>query len=283
VSIEAGVAARLSQAGEPGVIAVSLTFDDALVEHLDRAIPLLEEHGLRGTFYTHLTAPAMASRWSDWQAAASRGHELGNHTIFHPADGRKSWVRPGNAIDYYTLDRMRQELEAANRLLEALDGKTSRTFAYPCSQPVLGRPGAAHRLLRRCGLDRTRLTTWVDRCRLNWGSTEASYEPVVRELFPAARAGGLTFESQIPRVEDWNRWSLPSVAVEGWSLSQLQTYTEAGLSRETWVILQFHGIGGGHRMDCDVTVFRDFLAWLRLEHWPRVVTVHEGAGRMNAE
>jgi hypothetical protein len=259
------------------VTAVSLTFDDALPEHLDRAIPLLDEHGLRGTFYTHLSAPAFASRWSDWQAAAGRGHELGNHTIFHPADARKAWVRPGNAIDGYSLDRLRQELEVANRLLEAVDGQTSRTFAYPCSQPILGRPGFAKRVLRTCGLDQTRLTTWVDRCGLQWGSTEASYEPIIRDLFPAARSGGLTHDSEVPPVSEWNRWSMPSVAVEGWSLPNLQQFVDRALKRETWVILQFHGIGGGHRMDCDLPVFREFIAWLEGEHRERVVTVRDGA------
>ena len=98
---------------------VSLSFDDALDEHLDFAVPILGEHGLTGTFYVPLSASGFTTRLDEWRAAAAGGHELGNHTIFHPADRRKPWVRPGNEIDRYTLDRMQQELDVANRLLAA--------------------------------------------------------------------------------------------------------------------------------------------------------------------
>ena len=90
---------------------ISLTFDDALDVHLDNAVVILDQAGLSGSFYAHLSAPSLSKRTNDWRAAAAAGHEIGNHTAFHPALLKKDWVTVGNAIDFYTLDRMRIELQ----------------------------------------------------------------------------------------------------------------------------------------------------------------------------
>jgi sialate O-acetylesterase len=260
--------------------AISLTFDDALAEHLDHAIPILADHGLKGTFYVHLSADGFLRRIDDWRAAAQLGHELGNHTIFHPADARKPWVREGNAIDGYTLDRMRQELQAASLLLRAIDGSARRTFAYPCSNPILGHRGWVKQALFWLGWERTRVPGWVDRLGLDFGSTEQSYTPVVADLFLAARGGGLQKDSTAPPVSKIDRFLLPSVAVEGWSLADLIAFTRRGVENGAWVILQFHGIGGGHRMDCDLATFRDFTSWLANQHADSVATVREHASKV---
>ncbi|HEY3964466.1 MAG TPA: polysaccharide deacetylase family protein [Planctomycetaceae bacterium] len=262
---------------------VSLSFDDALDEHLDFAVPLLGERGLTGTFYVPLSASGFTTRLEEWRAAADRGHELGNHTIFHPADRRKPWVRQGNEIDRYTLDRMRQELEVANRLLQALDGCPARTFAYPCSNSILGQRGMIKQMLFKFGFERTRLPAIVDRWHLDWGSTETSYAPIVQNLFLASRGGGLTKDCAVPELAVFDRFKLPSVAIAGWSLGDLIEYTERGLSGRTWVILQFHGVGGGHRMNCDLRVFREFVTWLYDNCRDRVATIRDVAACLWAE
>ncbi len=40
--------------------AVSLTFDDNCASHLDTAVPMLDEFGLRGTFYLPLSRERFA-------------------------------------------------------------------------------------------------------------------------------------------------------------------------------------------------------------------------------
>ncbi|MGA2616470.1 MAG: polysaccharide deacetylase family protein [Thermoguttaceae bacterium] len=259
---------------------ISLSFDDALDQHLDHALPVMEKHGLVGTFYTHLAAPAFGRRTDEWRDAARRGHELGNHTIFHPADARKPWVREGNAIDRYSVDRMRMELETANQLLRAIDGQTERTFAYPCSNPIVGRRGVAKSLLFKWGFEFTRLPGLVDRLHLDFGSTQTSYVPVVGDLFVAGRGGGLTPDSPVPPLETFNKACLPSVAVDGWTLDGLAGFVRRAIAAETWAILQFHGVGGGHRLDCNMAVFHDFIAWLADHCADRVVTVVDGARRV---
>ncbi len=259
---------------------VSLTFDDALDQHLDQALPILEEHGLTGTFYTHLAAPGFCRRMDEWRQAAQRGHELGNHTIFHPADARKPWVREGNALDRYTLDRMHFELQTASDILHGIDGRAERTFAYPCSNSILGRRGLVKAFLFQLGFERTRLPGLVDRLHLDIGSGQKSYVPLVRDLFVAARGGGLVLESCVPPLDAFDEACLPSAAVEGWTFSELTGFVERALNAGTWAILQFHGIGGGHRMDCDLRVFRDFVAWLADRHADHVTTVLDGIRKL---
>lgn len=258
---------------------ISLTFDDGLDQHLDHVLPRLAECGLHGTFYVHLAAVSLVRRSEAWRCAAVDGHELGNHTIFHPATEGKAWVREGNAIERYTLDRMRLELETANEWLAAWDGQRQRTFAYPCSNPTLGRHGPLVGALCRIGLQRTRWPGLVERVGCDWGTTRRSYQPVVQELFLAARGGGLTLADTVPPLSQFDRYQLFSAAVDEHSLADLQAFTERGLRGQTWVILQFHGVGGGHRMDCSLSVFRDYTHWIADRYADSVVTIREGARR----
>ena len=49
---------------------ISLTFDDGLDCHLDKAVPILERYGLRGTFYVPVGGEEFERRHRDWRAAA---------------------------------------------------------------------------------------------------------------------------------------------------------------------------------------------------------------------
>jgi sialate O-acetylesterase len=260
---------------------ISLTFDDALDVHLDHAISVLDELGLRGTFYAHMTSDSLSRRLDDWRGAAASGHELGNHTIFHPALMEKAWVTPGNAIDLYTLDRMRLELQTANRWLQAIDGHDQRTFAYPCSNPVIGRHGPLIRTMHRIGLRYTRWPGLVERAGLDFGSTRQSYAPLLPELFLAARGGGLTMEMTPPSRGQWDRFQLQSAACDGHTMDQMRDFITRSLDGNGWAILQFHGVGGGHDMDCSLGEFQQLVAWIADHHANRTVTIRDGVGQMN--
>src|SRR6185436_18883848 len=64
--------------------AVVLTYDDAIDQHLDNAIPVLDSLGLKATFYVTAFSSSMQKRLNDWKKLATGGHELGNHTLYHP-------------------------------------------------------------------------------------------------------------------------------------------------------------------------------------------------------
>jgi len=77
------------------------------------------------------------------RALAARGHEIGNHAIFHPClrnvpQGGRDWVRPEYALESYTVPQMVDELQAANTTLLALDGETVRTLGYNCGDTTAG-------------------------------------------------------------------------------------------------------------------------------------------------
>ena len=115
--------------------AVSLAYDDALDSQLDTAIPALDRHGLKGSFYLVLSARSVQSRMAEWRAAAANGHELGNHSLFHQCSARgpgREWVAPQRNLDTTTVAQMRDQVELANTMLQAIDGRSERTFTAPC-------------------------------------------------------------------------------------------------------------------------------------------------------
>ncbi|HXO75349.1 MAG TPA: glycosyl hydrolase family 8, partial [Puia sp.] len=69
--------------------AVVLTYDDAIDIDLDNVLPELDSAGLKATFYLIGSSPVVKKRVKEWQKAAAEGHELGNHSLFHPCDGSK--------------------------------------------------------------------------------------------------------------------------------------------------------------------------------------------------
>ncbi|HSZ34106.1 MAG TPA: polysaccharide deacetylase family protein, partial [Puia sp.] len=63
--------------------AVVLTYDDAIDQQLDNAVPVLDSLNLKATFYITAFSSSMQSRMNEWKQLSVRGHELGNHTLFH--------------------------------------------------------------------------------------------------------------------------------------------------------------------------------------------------------
>jgi peptidoglycan/xylan/chitin deacetylase (PgdA/CDA1 family) len=107
-----------------------VTFDDGLASDLRIAAPLLEELGIRGSFYLcpglwgsqHASINGDAGRLMTRDEAAelsARGMELGSHAMTH-SDLRK--------LDDTTLEAELAESKAA---IEDLTGRPCRVIAYP--------------------------------------------------------------------------------------------------------------------------------------------------------
>lgn len=73
---------------------VSLTFDDGLICQFERAVPILDQHGLPATFFLIANRDRMHERrWPkiDWgdedkrplKGMIQRGHEIGSHSVSH--------------------------------------------------------------------------------------------------------------------------------------------------------------------------------------------------------
>jgi sialate O-acetylesterase len=259
---------------------ISLSFDDALNEHLDFAWPVLQQHGLRGTFYANLNASALATRINQWREVTEQGHELGNHTIFHPATAAKKWVREGNALELYTPDRIRMEMEVANQWLQTIDGKTQRTFAFPCSNTIVGKEGITSRFLRILNLGDRKPGRLARQWKLDPGNTQVQYASIALENCFACRGGGLHLHQISPSIASLKRDYLPSAAVDNHSCTEMKSFVTNSLNNGGWPILQFHGVGGGHRLDCNLKEFTKFIEWLGHEHRESVLTVLEGAQKL---
>src|SRR5919112_5028363 len=92
--------------------AVSLTYDDAINVDLDNAIPALDSVGLKASFYLSGYSGAI-NRIDEWRAIAKNGHELGNHTLYHPCTGKKpgrEFVTPDYDLGNYTFRRLADEI-----------------------------------------------------------------------------------------------------------------------------------------------------------------------------
>ncbi len=193
--------------------AVSLSYDDALSSQLDNAIPSLNRHNLKATFYLSPTAATFRERLQDWRAAARAGHELGNHSLFHQCSRvpeKREWVKPDHDLDKISIAHFKDQLKLANTLLHAVDGKTERTFTAPCIDTSIN------------GED---------------------YIPHVQELFVAIKG------STDSEIDDMARLDVYRVGVEipeEMTGDKLIALVKQAGKRGTMINFTFHGIGGDY-------------------------------------
>jgi peptidoglycan-N-acetylglucosamine deacetylase len=194
--------------------AVSITYDDALPIHHEFAGPALEAHGLRGTFYLNI-----AARPSDnplpWRELAARGHELGNHSLFHPCRrdaSNRHWLDKAFDLRRYTANRFQQELKVANAFLHLLDGRSERTYAYTCFHMYLG----------------------------SWRKKTPIPE-LIRGNFVAGR--GARTDQPVVVTRDLDLMNLGAFLADGLPLASLTDAIKRANDRAGWLILVIHGIG----------------------------------------
>lgn len=209
--------------------AVVLTYDDALDVHLTNAIPLLDSLGLKATFYLSGYFPGFANNISRWGAAARRGHELANHTLFHPCIGNtpgREWVKPESDLSKYTVQRMDDEIRMTNILLKTLDGQSGRTFAFPCGDTKIG------------GVD--------------------YYKPIEGN-FVAAR--GTTSEMKPMTALNFN--DIGSYAINGQSGEAMIELVKKAQATNSLLVFLFHGVGGGHSLNVALPEHAKLLRYLK--------------------
>lgn len=117
-------------------MALSLSFDDARATNQTLGVALLNKYDVKATFF--LIPSRVRNDIEGWKKAAASGHEMANHSLTHPCSGNFLWSRD-KALDDYTMDQMRQELEQTNVEIYELLGVRPTVYAYPCGQTYLGR------------------------------------------------------------------------------------------------------------------------------------------------
>ncbi|MBD5780198.1 polysaccharide deacetylase family protein [Pelagicoccus sp. NFK12] len=209
--------------------AVCLTYDDSLPSQLDIAYPQLQAAGLKGTFFLQAKADTMENRLDEWREVARSGHELASHSLVHPCrqglPGR-GWVSDELNLDHYTVERVRSELQLTNTLLNAIDGQTARTFAYPCGDTAVA-------------------------------NGSKSFLPVTAELYLASRG----VSSQLDSMQELNFNNTPAFDLSTHNLDESIAYLEDCYTKGTVAIFLNHGVGGDYLVT-DPQLHQDLLEYL---------------------
>jgi len=208
--------------------AVVLTYDDAIDQHLDNAIPLLDSLGLKASFYITGYSASVRTRMNEWKQLAVNGHELGNHTLYHPCVGGagREWVAPEYDMSKYTVRRMVDETRMNNVFLQALDGKTNRTFAFTCGDMKVGD------------------SSFIDR---------------LKNDFLAARA----VREQMHTIDKVDLYNVDCYAVNGQRAEQMIAWVKKAVETKSLLVILFHGVGGGNALNVLVPEHRLFLQYLQ--------------------
>ena len=220
VAIGLATAATLARAADAAFAwphgakaAVSLAYDDAIDSQLDNAIPALDRAGLKGSFYLKLASPSLARRMPEWRAAAARGHELGNHTLFHQCSAAlpdRAWVTPEDDIDTTSAARLVAQIRLGNTMLHAIDSRDERTFTVPCGDVL---------------------------------AAGENYVKLIHGDFVAIKSG---FGGVVPDMAALDPYSVAVDAPDGATGAQLIALVQEATRRGTMINFTFHGIGGDY-------------------------------------
>ena len=195
--------------------AISLTYDDGLPSHINTVAPILKKYKFKATFYPTISSPSIYEDIEKWRNIAQEGHELGNHTVYHPCQKSKTgmeWVKDYHDLDKYTLEQIFEEIKIATTFLLALDKKATRTFAYPCAHYFAG---------------------------------GKSYKSFIASNFIAAR-GSSEKQKKLLQLSDIDLYNVPSWAPNNHSSQQIIAYIQKIIDQKTLSTLTFHGIGAEH-------------------------------------
>lgn len=220
--------AQFNQPWQGKKCAVVITYDDAIDQHLDNALPLLDSLGLKATFYVTAFSPSVQTRMEEWRAMAAKGHELGNHTLYHPCAGGpgREWVPKEYDLSAYTLKQIVDETRMTNLFLQALDGKTERTFAYTCGDQKV----------------------------------EDSFfiEPLKKDFIAARGVRG-----EMHKIQDIDLYNTDCYMVNHHKAEQMIAWVEEAMRTNSMLVILFHGVGGGNGLDVSLPDHRQFLQYLK--------------------
>ncbi|MEP6594746.1 MAG: polysaccharide deacetylase family protein [Ginsengibacter sp.] len=188
--------------------AVSLTFDDARESQVIVGTHLLDQYGIKATFF--VVPSAMEKQLDGWKKAVAAGHEIGNHSLTHPCTGNFTWSRT-NALEDYTLEQMKNQLVDCNKRIQELLHVKAVVFAYPCGQKFVGK-----------------------------GINTKSYVPLVAEMFLAGR-GWLDEAANDPSYDNFAQ--LTGVESDGKDFEQVLPLLEEAKSTGKWLVLAGHEMG----------------------------------------
>jgi peptidoglycan/xylan/chitin deacetylase (PgdA/CDA1 family) len=207
-------------------VAISLTFDDGRISQVDAGTALLDQYGVKATFY--VVPSAVKQRLEGWKKAVASGHEIGNHSLLHPCTGNFPWSRQ-KALEDYTLEKMQNELIVTNDSIQYLLDVKPKNFAFPCGQTFVGR-----------------------------GINTKSYVPVVAKLFTSGR-GWLDEGPNDPTFCDFAQ--LTGMEMDGKDFDQILSLIKAAKETGKWLVLAGHEMGDSGQQTTRLTMLKDLMEY----------------------
>ena len=209
-------------------VAISLTFDDARGSQGSKGAPLLDEYGVKGTFY--VVPSAVKGQLEGWKKVVAGGHEIGNHSLHHSCSGNFVWSRK-SALENYTIEQMRAELLEANKQIEALLGIKAESYAYPCGQTFVGR-----------------------------GKNTQSFVPVISDLF----ASGRTWLDEAPVDPGYcDMAQLTGIETDGKDFEQILPIIEEARKSGQWLVLAGHEMADSGPQTTRLAMLRKLCAYAK--------------------
>ncbi len=208
-------------------MALSLSFDDARLSHADTGVAFLDQYSVKATFY--VVPSSVEMRLEGWKQAVASGHEIGNHSLYHPCTGNFAWARD-KALEGYTILQMQEELEAANQSIKELLGVEPEVFAYPCGQKFVGR-----------------------------GIGTKSYVPLIAQLFLSGR-GWLDEAPNDPAFCDLAQ--LTGIEMDGKEFTEILPILEQAKANGQWIVLAGHEMGDlGQRQTTYLSMLEELIQY----------------------
>jgi sialate O-acetylesterase len=223
---------------------ICLTYDDALPIHRELVAPQLAERGLRGTFYVPAARDDLHDGLDGWRRVTAMGHELGNHSCWHPCRTRPDWDwKPPYRLEEYDCARIRDELLLANRVLRLIDGKTERSYGATCGD-------------------------------LTCGQSE-SFIDHIRDLFPIVRSGN----NDRPLIGP-STFIVPAFHGDHRRAEDISAVAKSMRGQsDAWMVVIMHGVGiGTHNRFINADEHRRLIDWIATQRdWLQAVTMLEAA------
>lgn len=209
-------------------VAVSLSFDDARASQTKVGLDLLKKFGAKVTFY--VGPRGVEKDLAGWKRAVAEGHEIGNHSTFHPCSGNFAWSRK-YSLEQYTVARMEDDIDSATRDIENLLGVKTASFAYPCGSKFIGR-----------------------------GVDTQSYVPLVAKRFRTAR-GFRDEAANDPIYGDFAQ--ILGVDSDGMSFEAMKQAVLTAAKTGGWLVFAGHEIGKAAPQTTQSAVLEKFLAFAK--------------------
>jgi len=124
------------------------------------------------------------------------------------------------------VKRMVDETRMTNLFLQALDGKTKRTFAFTCGDMKIG---------------------------------DSSFINAMKNDFVAARA----VRAEMHKINEIDLLNVDCYMVNGETGAQIIEWAKKAMETNSLLVILFHGVGGGNALNVSLSAHREFLQYLK--------------------